>query len=139
MSLIKWIEFPSLGDERGNLVALEGLKNIPFEIKRVYYLLDMQANVPRGFHAHKEIVQVAICVKGSCDILMDNGQDKEIVTLDSPSKGLLIDVMQWHEMSNFSQDCVLLVLASEHYDETDYIRDYPRFFQEVNNENTSTQ
>ena len=131
MSLIKWIEFPCLGDERGNLVALEGMKNIPFEIKRVYYLFGMQPNIPRGFHAHKAIVQCAVCVKGSCDILMDNGTAKQIVALDSPAKGLLIDVMQWHEMSNFSQDCVLMVLASEHYDESDYIRDYAAFLQEV--------
>ncbi|EGQ8650332.1 WxcM-like domain-containing protein [Vibrio cholerae] len=131
-TLIKWIDFPVIGDERGNLIALEGMKNIPFQIKRVYYLFGMQSDLPRGFHAHKELIQVAICLNGSCDILMDNGSDKETVTLDSPKKGLLIDVMQWHEMSNFSQDCVLMVLASEYYDESDYIRDYFTFLQEVN-------
>ncbi|NNN45440.1 MULTISPECIES: FdtA/QdtA family cupin domain-containing protein [unclassified Vibrio] len=134
MSLIKWIEFPCLGDERGNLVVLEGMKNIPFEIKRVYYLFGMQPNIPRGFHAHKAIVQYAVCVKGSCDILMDNGKEKQIVTLDSPVKGLLIDVMQWHEMSNFSQDCVLMVLASERYDESDYIRNYDEFVNRIKGE-----
>lgn len=130
--LIEWIDFPVIGDERGNLIALEGMKNIPFEIKRVYYLFGMQSNIPRGFHAHKATVQCAVCVKGSCDILMDNGTEKQIVTLGSPVKGLLIDVMQWHEMGNFSQDCVLMVLASENYDESDYIRDYSEFLECVN-------
>ncbi|MFH4571312.1 FdtA/QdtA family cupin domain-containing protein [Vibrio diabolicus] len=130
--LIRRIDFPVIGDERGSLIALEANKLIPFDIKRVYYLFGMQPDLPRGFHAHKALVQVAICLKGSCDILMDNGQDKEIVKLNSPSQGLVIDVMQWHEMSNFSEDCVLLVLASDVYDESDYIRDYSDFLREVN-------
>ena len=91
MSLIHWIDFPKIGDDRGNLVVLEGNKNIPFSIKRIYYLFDLQSDIPRGFHAHKELVQVAVCVKGHCDILMDDGKNKETVTLDSPDKGLLID------------------------------------------------
>lgn len=132
MSLIHWIDFPKIGDDRGNLVALEENKNIPFSIKRVYYLFDLQSDIPRGFHAHKELIQVAVCVNGSCDISMDDGKRKEIVTLDSPDKGLLIDVMQWHEMRNFSDDCVLLVLASDVYDEADYIRSYEQFQNEVN-------
>ena len=131
MSLIHWIDFPKIGDDRGNLVALEGNENIPFSIKRVYYLFDLQSDIPRGFHAHKELIQVAVCVKGHCDILMDNGKNKETVTLVSPDKGLLIDVMQWHEMRNFSDDCVLLVLASDVYDEADYIRSYEQFQNEV--------
>lgn len=131
MSLIHWIDFPKIGDDRGNLVVLEGNKNIPFSIKRVYYLFDLQSDIPRGFHAHKELIQVAVCVKGHCDILMDNGKNKETVTLVSPDKGLLIDVMQWHEMRNFSDDCVLLVLASDVYDEADYIRSYEQFQNEV--------
>ncbi|GEM76052.1 sugar 3,4-ketoisomerase [Vibrio sagamiensis] len=129
--LIRWIDFPVIGDERGSLVALEANKLIPFGIKRVYYLFGMQSDLPRGFHAHRELVQVAVCLKGSCDILMDNGHKKEIVRLSSPSQGLLIDVMQWHEMSNFSEDCVLLVLASDVYDESDYIRNYDAFLREV--------
>lgn len=131
MSLIHFIDFPQIGDDRGNLVILEGNKNIPFSIKRVYYLFDLQSDIPRGFHAHKELVQVAVCVKGRCDILMDDGKSKEVVRLDSPAKGLLIDVMQWHEMQNFSDDCVLLVLASDVYDEADYIRNYTQFKREV--------
>jgi dTDP-4-dehydrorhamnose 3,5-epimerase-like enzyme len=131
MSLIHWIDFPKIGDDRGNLVVLEGNKNIPFPIKRIYYLFDLQSDIPRGFHAHKELVQVAVCVKGRCDILMDDGKNKETVTLGSPDKGLLINVMQWHEMRNFSEDCVLLVLASDIYDEADYIRSYEQFQNEV--------
>ena len=131
MSLIHWIDFPKIGDDRGSLVALEGNKNIPFYIKRVYYLFDLQSDIPRGFHAHKELVQVAVCVKGCCDILMDDGKSKEIVTLDSPEKGLLIDVMQWHEMRNFSDDCVLLILASDYYDESDYLRNYDDFLRSL--------
>ncbi|HAS6257780.1 TPA: WxcM-like domain-containing protein [Vibrio vulnificus] len=129
--LIRWIDFPIIGDERGSLVALEANKLIPFDIKRVYYLFGMQPDLPRGFHAHKALVQVAVCLKGSCEILMDNGQEKEIVKLNSPSQGLVIDVMQWHEMSNFSVDCVLLVFASDVYDETDYIRNHDEFLREI--------
>lgn len=132
MSLINWIDFPKIGDDRGSLVALEGNKNIPFSIKRVYYLFDLQSDIPRGFHAHKELIQVAVCVKGHCDILMDDGKSKEVVTLDSPDKGLLIDIMQWHEMQNFSDGCVLLVLASDYYCENDYIRSYDEFKLKIN-------
>ncbi len=130
MNLIEIIDFKLCGDERGSLIALEGMKEIPFEIKRVYYIFGTQHGVSRGFHAHHELVQVAVCVKGYCDILMDNGTKKETITLNSPDKGLLIDAMQWHEMRNFSEDCVLLVLASDVYDENDYIRDYSDFLRE---------
>ncbi|ELL9332092.1 FdtA/QdtA family cupin domain-containing protein [Vibrio fluvialis] len=130
--LIRFIEFPVIGDERGSLVALESMKDVPFDIKRVYYLYGMQSELPRGFHAHKELIQIAICVKGSCDILMDNGIKKEVVNLSSPSRGLIINTMQWHEMSNFSNDCILLVLASDVYDESDYIRDFSEFTRIIN-------
>ncbi|PHJ40200.1 FdtA/QdtA family cupin domain-containing protein [Vibrio sp. PID17_43] len=132
MSLIQWIDFKEIGDHRGNLVALEGNRNIPFDIKRVYYLYGLQPDLPRGFHAHRELVQVAVCINGQCDILMDDGQSKQTVTLASPTKGLVINIMQWHEMSNFSENCVLMVLASDAYDESDYIRDYSDFLREVN-------
>jgi len=129
MSLVNWIDFPPLGDDRGSLVALEGAKTVPFDIKRVYYIFDTKKGVSRGFHAHKELVQVAVCVKGSCKMLLDDANSKEEVSLNSPSKAVLIDKMVWHEMHEFSEDCVLLVLASEHYDEADYIRDYQEFEQ----------
>ncbi len=127
MSLIKTIEFDLLGDERGSLISLEQNKNIPFDIKRVYYIFGTEQGVARGFHAHKELVQVAICIKGSCSFLMDDGNKKETIILDSPTIGLVIDVMQWHEMYDFSEDCVLMVLASNYYDEADYVRDYDEF------------
>lgn len=129
MSLITLIDLPVLGDERGSLVALEGNRNIPFEIKRVYYIYGTQKGVARGFHAHKELKQVAICLSGSCRFVMDDGVKQNEVILNSPSQGLLIDVMQWHEMYDFSEDCILLVLASDIYDEADYIRNYDSFMQ----------
>ncbi|MFM5437873.1 FdtA/QdtA family cupin domain-containing protein [Aeromonas enteropelogenes] len=131
MSLIKLINFPVLGDERGSLVALENNKNIPFDIKRVYYIYGTEQGVARGFHAHKALKQVAICISGSCRFVMDDGLNKEELILNSPSKGLLIDAMQWHEMYDFSTDSILLVLASDIYDENDYIRDYGSFIKEL--------
>jgi len=107
MELIKLIDFPVLGDERGSLLALEGNKNIPFDIKRVYYIYGTQNGVARGFHAHKELKQVAICLNGSCRFVMDNGVEKSDVVLNSPSQGLLIDTMQWHEMYDFSSDMMI--------------------------------
>ena len=127
MRLIQWINLPPLGDERGSLVALEAAKTIPFDIQRVYYLFDTKPGVSRGFHAHKKLQQVAVCVTGQCRMVLDDGRTREEVWLDSPIKGLLIGNLVWREMHDFSPDCVLLVLASEHYDETDYIRDYEDF------------
>lgn len=131
MSLIKLINFPSLGDERGALVALESNQNIPFDIKRVYYIFGTQQGVSRGFHAHKQLKQVAVCITGKCRMLLDDGKTKESVWLDSATKGILIEDMVWHEMHDFSDDCVLLVLASDHYDESDYIRNYDEFIKMV--------
>lgn len=133
MSLIKLIDFKLLGDDRGHLTVLEANKNIPFDIKRVYYLTDTQAGVPRGFHAHKELEQVAVCVSGKCRMILDDGRHKEETWLDSVSKAIRIEKMVWHEMHDFSSDCVLLVLASEHYDEDDYIRGYSDFIGRVKN------
>ena len=127
MSLIQWIHFPPLGDERGSLVALETGKTVPFDIKRVYYIFATQKNVARGFHAHKNLKQIAVCVTGKCRMVLDNGKIRQDAWLDSPTKGLLISDLVWREMHDFSKDCVLLVLASEHYDENDYIRTYTEF------------
>lgn len=132
MSLIKWIDFPALGDERGSLVALEAEKSVPFVIKRVYYIFGTKAGVSRGFHAHKKLQQVAICITGSCRMILDDGQQRNEVLLNSPNKGLVIGDLVWREMHDFSEDCVLLVLASEHYDESDYIRNYNDFIHQVN-------
>lgn len=129
MTLATFIVFQSKGDDRGSLVALESAKNIPFEIKRVYYIFDTKSGVVRGLHAHKDLSQVMVCLKGSCRVVLDNGSTKEQVILDSPDKGLLIGSMMWREMHDFSADCVLMVLANEHYDESDYIRDYDEFLE----------
>ncbi|WP_127555570.1 sugar 3,4-ketoisomerase [Saccharospirillum alexandrii] len=127
VELVRWFDFPSLGDDRGSLVALEGSKTIPFDIKRVYYIFGTRSDVSRGFHAHKALKQIAICITGQCKMLLDNGIEKQEVWLNSPTRGLYIDDMIWREMHEFSSDCVLLVLASEHYCESDYIRDYKVF------------
>jgi len=133
VSLIKWIDFKSLGDERGSLVALEigQEKELPFAIKRVYYIYHTAEGVSRGYHAHRDLKQVAICVAGSCRMVLDNGIVREETLLDCPTKGLLIESMVWREMHDFSSDCVLLVLASEHYDELDYIRNYQEFCESI--------
>ena len=110
--------------------------DIPFEIKRIYYIYDLKKDIPRGFHAHKDLQQIAICIKGSCKFLLDNGKERvKDIILDSPNKGLFIDKMIWREMYDFSEDCVLLVLASDYYKENDYIRDYEEFLRSINEEN----
>ncbi len=115
------------GDERGSLVSLETEKNIPFEIKRVYYLFDTLEGVSRGFHAHKELKQVAIAVRGSCRFILNDGHERVEILLDNPAQGLLIESFIWREMVEFSPDCVLMVLANKKYDESDYVRDYNQF------------
>lgn len=127
MSLIQWVELPNLGDHRGALIVAESNKNIPFGVKRIYYILDAKPDIPRGFHAHKNLIQLAFCLKGSCKMIMDNGLEKQEVYINQPNQGLVIPPLVWHEMHEFSEDCVMLVLASDYYDESDYIRDYQYF------------
>lgn len=131
MSLIKTINIEGLGDARGSLVALEGGKNIPFDIKRVYSIFNTKNGVSRGFHAHRNLKQVAICLTGSCRFILDDGVQKAETIMSDAHKGLLIENLIWREMHDLSSDCVLLVLASEHYDEGDYIRHYADFIKEV--------
>lgn len=126
------LKFQPHGDERGQLIAIEQLKDIPFEIKRMYYMYDTTEGVTRGHHAHKNLQQVLICVHGSCKICLDNGTEKEVIILDKPDKGLYVSNNMWREMFDFSPDAVLMVLASELYDESDYIRDYDEFLAFVN-------
>lgn len=128
---ITMLEFEEHGDDRGTLVALEQERNIPFEIKRCYYMYDTVQGVRRGFHAHKSLKQVLVCVKGQCKVLLDDGKEQEHVLLDSPNRGLYIESDIWREMYDFSEDAVLMVLASELYDESDYIRDYQEFLKYV--------
>lgn len=134
MQVIKYV-FQPHGDNRGQLVALEELKDIPFQIKRVYYMYDTAKGVHRGFHAHKSLEQILICIHGTCKILLDNGVEKKIVPLEKPYEGLYIANDMWREMYDFSPDAVLMVLASQVYDENDYIRDYNEFLQFIDLEN----
>ena len=133
MTLLRWINFKSLGDERGGLVALElGIgKTIPFNVRRVYYIHRTEQGVSRGFHAHRNLEQVVICVSGKCRIVLDDGSRREETWLDSPLKGLLIGNNTWRELHDFSPDCVVLVLASEHHDASDYIRSYEDFLEQA--------
>lgn len=129
---VKKITFQIHGDDRGQLVALEEFKEVPFDIKRVYYMYDTGEGVRRGFHAHKCLEQILICIHGSCKILLDNGSEKVIVPLDKPYEGLYVSNDMWREMYDFSPDAVLMVLASELYDEADYIRNYDAFLEYIN-------
>lgn len=124
---IKKYTFQQHGDFRGMLVAIEEQKDIPFPIRRVYYLYDTGEDVVRGYHAHKNLQQILICIHGSCKIRLDDGKSKVVVPLDKPYEGLYVSNAVWREMLDFSSDAVLLVLASEQYDESDYIRNYDDF------------
>lgn len=127
----KIIQFNILGDDRGSLISLEGNNNVPFDIKRVYYIFATKEEVRRGYHAHKNLKQIAIAIKGSCKFHLDDGRNTQEFLLDSPNKGLMIAGLNWREMYDFSPDCVLLVIASDYYDESDYIRNYQDFIEEV--------
>lgn len=131
---INFLQLQTHGDERGSLVALEKGKNIPFEIKRVYYMFNTKEEVRRGFHAHRQLKQVVIAVRGSCRFLLDDGVEKISVLLDNPAQGLLIESFMWREMYDFSDDCVLMVLADSLYDESDYIRNYDEFISMTKSE-----
>ncbi len=123
----KLIDFPVHGNHEGKLVALEKNNEIPFEIKRVYYIWDTVHDAIRGRHAHKDLQQVIICVKGECDFILDDGKTRETVHLNNPAQGLYICNNIWREFTNFSEDCVVMVLASELYNPNDYIHDYNEF------------
>lgn len=123
----KMIDFQQHGDARGMLVALEESKEVPFNIRRVYFMYDTGEKVRRGYHAHRKLEQILICVHGSCKIHLDDGNDTEEIVLDKPYQGLYLSNNIWREMYDFAEGTVLLVLASELYDESDYIRDYQAF------------
>lgn len=133
MMQVKKVLFNSHGDNRGQLIAIEECKDIPFDIKRVYYMYDTVSDAVRGKHAHKSLQQILICTSGSCKILLDDGKEKQIVELNKPYEGLYITNAIWREMYNFSKDAVLMVLASNYYDESDYIRDYNEFLKYIGN------
>lgn len=130
MQVVKYM-FQPHGDDRGQLIALEEFKDIPFSVKRVYYMYDTKEGVVRGKHAHKSLQQILICIHGSCKILLDNGFEKKVVPLEKPYEGLYVVNDMWREMYDFSPDAVLMCLASDYYDESDYIRDYDEFLKMV--------
>ncbi len=133
MAKVTEIKFNQHGDDRGQLIALESMSGrVPFEVKRVYYIFDTTPGTVRGKHAHKVLKQVLICVSGACTIECELPDGSKVQhRLDWPDRGLLIEGLVWREMKEFSKDAVLLVLASEHYDEADYIRNYNVFRSEA--------
>ena len=131
--ITKLEEFKVLGDHRGQLVALEANRQIPFDVKRVFYIYGTQEGIPRGNHSHYKTKQFLVAVNGSCKVTLDNGKEKETFDLNKPNLGLFQDALIWGTMHDFSSDCVLMVLADEYYDASDYITDYNKFLKEVTN------
>jgi dTDP-4-dehydrorhamnose 3,5-epimerase-like enzyme len=126
-------EFKVLGDHRGKLIALEANRQIPFDIKRVFYIYGTQEGVPRGNHSHYKTKQFLLVVNGSCKVTLDDGKEKQTFYLNRPNLGLFQDALIWGTMHDFSSDCVLMVLADEYYDASDYITNYDTFLEVVNN------
>ena len=125
-------DLPKRTDERGHLVAIEARREAPFAIERVYYLYGITEGLDRGYHAHRALRQLAICVSGSCLVILDDGKERREILLDDPAVGIEIGPMVWRELRRFSADAVLMVLASAPYDEADYIRDYDEFLALAN-------
>ena len=123
---IKLIDIPKITNTKGNIGVIEN-ETIPFDVKRVYYLFDVPSGAKRGGHAHKKLKQILIPISGSFDVVLKDGKKKEVITLNRPDKGLLIENSIWRELENFSSGAVCLVLASEVYDEEDYIRSFKEY------------
>lgn len=130
--ITKLEEFKVLGDDRGQLVALEANRQIPFDVKRVFYIYGTQPDTPRGKHSHYKTKQYLVAVSGSCKVTLDDGKTKETFDLNKPNLGLFQDAFVWGTMHDFSPDCVLLVMADANYDASDYITNYDNFLKEVN-------
>jgi len=126
---IREVQFQSHGDIRGQLIALEENKEIPFTVRRVYYIFDTVYGVRRGFHAHKELRQLLFCPCGSCKLHLDTGRKQYELKLNSPDKGVILSGLVWREMYDFTPGAVLAVLASDIYRPEDYIRDYDEFLK----------
>ena len=129
--ITKLEEFKVLGDHRGQLIALEANRQIPFDVKRVFYIYGTIEGIPRGNHSHYKTKQFLVAVNGSCKVTLDNGKEKETFDLNKPNLGLFQDALIWGTMHDFSNDCVLMVLADEYYDASDYITNYDKFLEVV--------
>lgn len=127
----KMIQLDTKLDKRGKLIALESNKNLPFAIKRVYYIYDTLPDAEREFHAHKQLEQLVVAMDGACEFVLDDGKKRGSVWLNRPDVGLYIGKNMWREMRNFSYGCKLMILASDYYDESEYIRDYDEFLRSV--------
>lgn len=127
----KIIELPKIIDPRGNLTVAESIKNIPFDIKRVYWVYDVPSGEHRGGHAHKQCKELLVAVSGSFTVTLDDGNEKHTYLLNHPYQGLFIDVNIWRTLDDFSSGAVCLVLASERFEEEDYIRDYNDYLEYV--------
>ena len=125
----KLIRFPTFSNAVGDLSVVEGNQHIPFKIKRIYYLHNVPKGAERGVHAHKNLQQFIIAISGSFTIVIDDGINKKSLTLNDPKQGLFISPLIWREITDFTEDAVLLVLASEHYDPEDYFHEYNEFLQ----------
>lgn len=136
MNRVQMLEFPQRGDERGHLVIAEGGIDVPFDIKRVFYIYGSDKDVVRGQHANRKTEFVLINVAGTSKVKVKDGEGNEaIFCLNRPHTGIYLPTMVWKDMYDFSEDSVLLVLASEHYDATEYIRNYDDFVEEITSEN----
>ena len=136
---IEYINLPVVDSrEKGKLSFMEACKDIPFEIKRIYYIYSIEdLNIKRGYHAHKKLKQIIFCLNGSFVLELDNGFEKKEIFLNKPNKGILIDFNIWHNMKNFSKDVVIMVVASDYYNENDYIRNYNEFIEYINKKNNT--
>ena len=134
------LQFADLGDERGNLVVIEGEgMDIPFDNKRVFYIYGSDSEVVRGQHANRETEFLLVNVSGISKVRVDNGKETEIIELNKPRMGLYLSSMLWKDMYDFSEDSVLLVLASRHYDANEYIRNYEDYLAELKNGEKSNE
>jgi len=121
------IKLPKIHNRAGNITIVEPFNNLPFDVKRIYYLYDIPSGAKRGGHAHKELYQLVVAASGSFDVMVDDGVNKKIVTLNRPDFGLIVVPGIWRELFGFSSGAICLVLASHKYDENDYIRDYTSY------------
>lgn len=128
---MKLIILPTVSDE--GMLTFAQYPKIPFQIKRIYYIYDCKPGISRGAHAHYETKQILFCLRGSVEISIDNGKEKESIILNNPHTGIFLDKLVWHDMTKIKRNTFMLVLASKTYDSKDYIRDYNKFIKEVSN------